>query len=348
MIAMSANRSRSPMTVVYNGVDRLFELGSADMGSDSPALFASMSLAVTVARPGIQYGAAPALERPDDLHCRRIEHRHAVENTASSFRRIARHTLARPKPETVNILGVPVSVIDMTTALAFIDHWIEARRPQFVCLRDVHGVMACQDDPALLEIHRSAGLVAPDGMPLVWLGRLMGFRAIRRVSGPDLMPALCERSLEKGYRHFFYGGAPGVPERLAEKLGAQFPGLTVVGTHSPPFRATTTAEDTAIVREINESGADIVWIGLSTPKQEHWMAAHLGRLDAPIMLGVGAAFDVHAGEVRRAPAWMQRSGLEWLFRLMSEPRRLWRRYVILAPKFLFLAICQILGLRRYE
>ena len=255
--------------------------------------------------------------------------------------------MARQEPESVNILGVPVSVIDMATALETIDQWIQARRPQYICLRDVHGVMACQDDPALLEIHRRAGLVAPDGMPLVWLGRLMGYRAIRRVSGPDLMPALCKRSLEKGYRHFFYGGGPGIPERLAEKLQARFPGLKVVGVHSPPFRALTEAEDAAVVQEINDSGADIVWVGLSTPKQERWMADHLGRLDASIMLGVGAAFDIHAGEIKRAPAWMQKSGLEWFFRLLSEPRRLWRRYVVLAPKFLFLAALQLLGLKRY-
>ena len=254
--------------------------------------------------------------------------------------------MERVKPDSFNVLGVPVSIVDMAAALAVIDGWIAARRHEFVCLRDVHGVMACQDDPELMRIHRRAGMVAPDGVPLVWLGRLMGHQGIRRVCGPDLLPALCEHSLARGTRHFFYGGAPGVAERLAERLRARFPGLEVAGTHTPPFRPLSEAEDAAVVAKIDESRADIVWIGLGTPKQERWMAAHLGRLEAPVMLGVGAAFDFHAGTVRRAPAWMQRSGLEWLFRLVSEPRRLWRRYLVLAPRFVVLVALQVLGLTR--
>ncbi len=234
----------------------------------------------------------------------------------------------------------------MTGALEVIERWIAARGHEFVCLRDVHGVMACQDDPELLEIHQCAGMVAPDGVPLVWLGRLMGHGAIRRVCGPDLLPALCRHSVARGYRHFFYGGAPGVAERLAERLQSRFPGLEVAGTHTPPFRPLSEAEDAAVVDKIDESGADIVWIGLSTPKQERWMAAHLDRLEAPVMLGVGAAFDFHAGAIRRAPAWMQRSGLEWSFRLLSEPRRLWRRYLVLAPRFVALVVLQALGFAR--
>ncbi len=256
-----------------------------------------------------------------------------------------RFSLERPVPETIDILGVPVSAIDMPMALDIIEGWIAERRPGFVCLRDVHGVMLCQKDEALMRIHKDAGMVAPDGMPLVWVGRLMGARRMRRVCGPDLMPALCERSLAGGYRHFFYGGGPGVAERLAENLRTRFPGLAVAGTYAPPFRPMSAEEDAAAVRRINGSGADIVWVGLSTPKQERWMAEHLGRLDAPVMLGVGAAFDFHAGAVRRAPRWMQRSGLEWLFRLLAEPRRLWRRYLVLAPKFVVLVVLQLLGLR---
>lgn len=250
-------------------------------------------------------------------------------------------------PERVNILGVPVSAIDMDAALARIDAWIAARRPNFVCFRDVHGVMASRTDAELQAAHEAAGMIAPDGMPLVWLARLMGHRETGRVCGPDFMPALCERSQAPGYRHFFYGGAPGVAEKLAESLGARFPGLAVAGMHTPPFRPLTVDEDAAIVRMIDESGADIVWVGLSTPKQEKWMMAHVGRLSAPVLLGVGAAFDFHAGAVRRAPVWMQRAGLEWLFRLLAEPRRLWRRYLVLAPAFVFLAAGQMLGLKRY-
>ncbi len=256
--------------------------------------------------------------------------------------------MERLRPDSFDVLGVPVSIVDTVATLEVIDGWIAARGHEFVCFRDVHGVMTCQDDTELSEIHRRAGMVAPDGLPLVWLGRLMGHRAIRRVCGPDLMPALCEHSVAKGYRHFFYGGAPGVAGRLAERLRARFPGLEVAGTHTPPFRPLSEAEDAAVGRMIDESRADIVWIGLSTPKQERWMAAHLGRLEAPVMLGVGAAFDVHAGTILRAPAWMQRSGLEWLFRLLSEPRRLWRRYLILAPRFVVLVVLQLLGLRGRE
>ena len=248
-------------------------------------------------------------------------------------------------PDSFSVLGVPVSIVDMPRALAIIDGWIAARRHEFVCLRDVHGIMACQDDPDLMEIHHRAGLVVPDGVPLVWFGRLMGHRDIRRVCGPDLMPALCQHSAANGYRHFFYGGAPGVAERLVERLRARFPGLEVAGIYAPPFRPLSEEEDKAVVQMIDDSGADIVWVGLSTPKQERWMADHLGRLEAPVMLGVGAAFDFHAGVIGRAPVWMRNSGLEWLFRLASEPRRLWRRYLVMAPKFLVLAALQLLGLR---
>jgi N-acetylglucosaminyldiphosphoundecaprenol N-acetyl-beta-D-mannosaminyltransferase len=235
----------------------------------------------------------------------------------------------------------------MDRALARIDRWIADRDPNYVCFRDVHGVMASQRNPELQAAHENAGMVVPDGMPLVWLSRLAGFPGTGRVCGPDFMPALCRRSAMTGYRHFFYGGAPGVAERLATNLHRQVPDLQLAGTYSPPFRPLTPAEDAEVVRMINEANADIVWVGLSTPKQEKWMMDHVGRVTAPVLLGVGAAFDFHAGTVRRAPAWMQQSGLEWLFRLLSQPRRLWRRYLVLAPAFLFLAAGQILGLKRY-
>jgi N-acetylglucosaminyldiphosphoundecaprenol N-acetyl-beta-D-mannosaminyltransferase len=151
-----------------------------------------------------------------------------------------------------------------------------------------------------------------------------------------------------GYRHFFYGAAPGVAERLAENLVRRFPGLQIAGVYSPPFRPLTEAEDASIIRMINSSGADIVWVGLSTPKQEKWMRDHVGRVEAPVLLGIGAAFDFHAGTVRRAPVWMQRIGMEWFHRLVSEPRRLWRRYLILAPTFVLLAVTELLGFKRRD
>lgn len=247
----------------------------------------------------------------------------------------------------VNILGVGVSAINMATALEIIEGWIARRESHYVCVTGVHGVMESQRDESLRRIHNQAGLVTPDGMPLVWLSRLRGFHQVDRVYGPDLMLALCERSVDLGYRHFFYGGAEGVPEQLAAVLQGRFPGLRVVGTYSPPFRPLTPEEDREMVRMINGANPDIVWVGLSTPKQERWMAEHVGRLTAPVLIGVGAAFDFHPGRKPQAPRWMQRAGLEWLFRLLTEPRRLWRRYLINNPLFIALVVLEMLGLRRY-
>jgi N-acetylglucosaminyldiphosphoundecaprenol N-acetyl-beta-D-mannosaminyltransferase len=247
----------------------------------------------------------------------------------------------------VNILGVGVSAITMAMALRTIEEWITLRVPHYVCVTSVHGVMESQRDASLRQIHNRAGMVTPDGMPLVWLSRLMGFRRVERVYGPDLMLAACERSTELGHRHFFYGGGPGVAERLAARLQVRFPGLKLAGTCSPPFRPLTPEEDRAVVERINAALPDIVWVGLSTPKQERWMASHIGRLQAPVLIGVGAAFDFHAGLKQQAPRWVQRSGLEWLFRLVMEPRRLWRRYLINNPGFLMLILLQALGKESY-
>lgn len=248
-------------------------------------------------------------------------------------------------PERVNILGVGVSAINMPMALEIIEGWIERREPHYVCVTGVHGVIESQRDETLRRIHNRAGLVTPDGMPLVWLSRLKGYRHVDRVYGPDLMLALCERSAARGYRHFFYGGAEGVPERLKSILQARFPGLQVVGTYSPPFRPLTPEEDEQIVTMINAAAPDIVWIGLNTPKQERWMAEHRARLRAPVLIGVGAAFDFLTGRKPQAPRWMQRAGLEWLFRLLTEPRRLWKRYFFIIPAFFFLVALQTFKIR---
>jgi len=250
-------------------------------------------------------------------------------------------------PARVNILGVGISAINMTIALETIERWIADRDPHYVCVFPVHSVMECQKDPALRRIANASGLTTPDGMPLVWLSRMHGHRHVTRVYGPDLMTALCAASAEHGYRHFFYGCAEGVPEKLAVVLTRKYPGLQVVGTYAPPFHPLESEEDEQIVEMINASDADIVWVGLGTPKQDHWMAAHVGRIRAPVLIGVGAAFDFHAGLKRQAPCWMQRSGLEWFFRLITEPRRLWRRYLINNPLFMMLILGQVLGLKRY-
>ena len=247
----------------------------------------------------------------------------------------------------INVLGVNVSSINMTQALQTIDQWITKRLSgHYVCVTGVHGVMECQQDPELLAIHNRADLVTPDGMPLVWLNRLAGKRHVSRVYGPDLMLTLCEHSARLGYRHFLYGGATGIPEKLAHNLTKRFPGLQIVGQYSPPFRSLTPEEDANVVAQINASGADIVWVGLSTPKQERWMAAHVDKLNAPVLIGVGAAFDFHAGVKKQAPRWMQRNGLEWFFRLVTEPKRLGPRYLVNNPRFVWFLLLHALGRRR--
>jgi N-acetylglucosaminyldiphosphoundecaprenol N-acetyl-beta-D-mannosaminyltransferase len=193
--------------------------------------------------------------------------------------------------------------------------------------------MESQRDPELLAIHNASGLTTPDGMPLVWAGRRAGMAHMRRVYGPDLMLAVCKLAAERGWSSYFYGAADGVPELLAQRLADRFPGLKVAGTLSPPFRPLTPEEDAEVVERINAAAPDLLWVGLSTPKQERWMAAYLGRLRVPVMVGVGAAFDMHAGLLPQAPGWMQASGLEWLYRLYREPRRLWRRYLRNNPRF---------------
>lgn len=246
-----------------------------------------------------------------------------------------------------NILGVGISAINMTMALDRIDRWIERHEQRYVCVTTVHGVIECQRDPALRRIFNHSGLATPDGMPLVWLSRLSGFRSVERVYGPDLMLALCQHSIGRGYRHFLYGGTEGVADELKARMERRFPGLQIVGTYTPPFRQATPEEDTAIVRQIDATHPDIVWVGLSTPKQDRWMADHMGKVAAPVMIGVGAAFDFHSGRKRQAPHWMQRSGLEWLFRLCQEPRRLWRRYLVYNPLFAAMVLLQLTGAKRY-
>jgi N-acetylglucosaminyldiphosphoundecaprenol N-acetyl-beta-D-mannosaminyltransferase len=204
----------------------------------------------------------------------------------------------------------------------------------------VHSLVEALRDPALLGVFESADMVAMDGVPLVWVARHRGRRSAERVCGPDTMLTVCDEGRRSGLRHFLLGGAPGVAETLADRLSTQFPGLTIVGTLSPPFRALTDAEDAALVAEVNATSPDVVWIGLGSPKQEFWAASHAAAIPA-VLLPVGAAFDFHSGRIRRAPRWMQRTGLEWLFRLAMDPRRLLGRYVVTNSKF-------VVGMAREE
>jgi N-acetylglucosaminyldiphosphoundecaprenol N-acetyl-beta-D-mannosaminyltransferase len=245
-----------------------------------------------------------------------------------------------------NILGVNISAINLAEAVEIIEIWITQGQQNYICVTPAHGVMDCQRDPELKRIFNHSGLTTPDGMSIVWLLKWMGYCHVNRVYGPDLLLAACERSLETGWRHFFYGGAPGIAQSLSGRLIARFSRLQVAGTYAPPFRPITPAEDRTITERINAAGPDIVWVGLSTPKQERWMAGHVGKLHAPVLVGVGAAFDFFSGAKPQAPRWIQRSGFEWLFRLVTEPRRLWRRY-IQYPYFLWLVLGQMIGLKHY-
>ena len=241
-----------------------------------------------------------------------------------------------------DILGVQVSAINLSDAVEAVERWIRERRRDYVCVTGVHGVMESRRDEGLREIHNRAGLVTPDGMPLVWLSHLLGRRRTEQVCGRDLMRAVTAVAALHGYRQFYYGGAEGVAEQLRQALTAAYPGIAVAGVLCPPFRELTREEDELVVNTINAASPDIVWVGLSTPKQERWMAEHRGRIDAPLMIGVGAAFDFLAGTKPPPPVWMQQNGLEWLFRLCSEPRRLWRRYAYIVPGFVLLVAGELL------
>lgn len=239
------------------------------------------------------------------------------------------------------VLDIPISTVNMKSSVSAVIERAKLGQASFVLVREVPSLMLATKKPKLKALHEKAFLVVPDGMPLVWIGRLLGLGAsVGRVAGADLVDAVCAASIETGQSHYFFGGRPGVGAEMASRLSRRYPGLAVVGVYSPPVRHIDEEfwpddEVVAELEHINACKPDFIWVGLSSPKQEYWMSVALERLHCGVMIGVGAAFDFHAGTIKRAPRWMQRSGLEWLHRLFSEPRRLWRRYLILAPKFVF-------------
>ncbi len=245
------------------------------------------------------------------------------------------------------VLGVRVHAVEMDDAVAELERMIGRRKAgSYVAVTGMHGVAEARQDPRFREILNTADLVVPDGMPLVWLGRWHRLPIRHRVPGCELMAAFCAKTGSR-YRHFFYGGGPGVADDLAEHLHKSF-GIVVAGTFTPPFRPLNDPEEREVAAMVRESGADVLWVGLSTPKQERWMFDHRDKLQVPLMLGVGAAFDMNSGRLRRAPKWMQESGLEWLFRLLSEPRRLWKRYLVTIPRSVWSVSLELLHITKLD
>jgi N-acetylglucosaminyldiphosphoundecaprenol N-acetyl-beta-D-mannosaminyltransferase len=245
----------------------------------------------------------------------------------------------------LKVLGFPLDFLDYAGANDWIMELAFCRESRYICFANVHMVMEAQDSEVFMGIVRNSDLVVPDGMPLVWMMRLKGAKNQQRVYGPTLMLYVLESAARENIPVGFYGGAPEVLGTLVERMKGRYEGLDVVYSYSPPFRELSPQEDDDIARSIDRSGARILFVGLGCPKQEVWMAEHRGKVNA-VMLGVGAAFDFHAGVKSQAPRWIQNIGLEWLFRLLTEPRRLWKRYLYHNPRFIFLAIADLLGLFR--
>lgn len=246
-----------------------------------------------------------------------------------------------------HVSGVGVHAVQIPDTIAILEGWIDSRaRSHYVAVTGMHGISEAAANPEFRTTLNSASLVVCDGMPLVWLGRWHGHNLRRRVYGPELMDTFC-RVTGARYRHFFYGSAPGVAESLAAGMQSRY-GIRVAGSYSPPFRPLTPKEDEEVIAMIEAARPDLLWIGLSTPKQESWMYQHRDKLTVPVVIGVGAAFDLNTGRLIQAPAWMRENGLEWLFRLGIEPRRLWRRYLVRGPMFVWNVALELLNVRRFD
>ena len=244
---------------------------------------------------------------------------------------------------TREILGLPIAMTDYEEAMDVMDEMVERREPGYVCPVAVHAVMVARDDAEMNLALRRASLVVPDGMPLVWAANMLGEDLPNRVYGPELMRRYNDRCIERGHRVWLYGGRDeGSLVQLTLSLRRKHPGIQIVGGYSPPFRPLTSREEEAVVEQINEGRPDVLFVGIGVPKQEKWMARMRQRLEVPVMCGVGAAFDFHAGRISQAPHWMQERGLEWTYRIAQEPRRLLPRYLYFNPRFLLAFAAQYL------
>ncbi len=250
-------------------------------------------------------------------------------------------TQEKPARDTVPVIGLDIDVVGLDSAVERVIGLVDKESAGYVCVSTVHMVMEAHDDPSFAVRVNGADMTVADGMPLMWMQRHLGYGDAERVRGNDLMTALLERCADAGHSVGFYGGKPEVIEKIRERVAVELPDLRIVYMYSPPFRQLSDSENSAIIDELNAATPSILFVGLGCPKQENWMAAHRNRVKC-VMIGVGAAFDFYAGELRECPRWLSRIGLEWLFRFTQEPKRLWRRYLILNPRFMWLAAKQVL------
>jgi N-acetylglucosaminyldiphosphoundecaprenol N-acetyl-beta-D-mannosaminyltransferase len=248
----------------------------------------------------------------------------------------------------VNILGVRIHATNMDRALAWTESAVASGQKGYVCVTGVQGIMEAQSDSNLKGIINRAVLTIPDGRPTVWVGWLRGLFAMRQVTGPDMMLRIFAMSAEKGYTHFFYGGNIGIADQLKDSLIERFPGVKVLGTYTPPFRPLNSQEEAELTKTVSELKPDFFWVGLSTPKQERFMDQYVDKLDTKLMFGVGAAFDIHTGRIKDAPYWMKFAGVQWMHRIYQDPSRLWRRYVVNNPRFVYHLIRESLGIASYD
>jgi len=256
--------------------------------------------------------------------------------------------MSNSQDSSVKILGVKVHATNMDRAVSRLESAIVDGEKGYVCVTGVQGVMEAQMDADLKAIMNRSLLTIPDGRPTVWVGWLRGQWQMRQVTGPTMMLRICDLSREKGYKHFFYGGNDGVADELKANLTARYPGLKVVGTYTPPFRPLTAEEEADLIRKVAETKPDFFWVGLSTPKQERFMDEYGPKLDTKLMLGVGAAFDMHTGRIQDAPYWMKFTGTQWLHRIYQDPKRLWKRYLVNNPKFVWQITLELLGIRKQQ
>jgi N-acetylglucosaminyldiphosphoundecaprenol N-acetyl-beta-D-mannosaminyltransferase len=254
---------------------------------------------------------------------------------------------ASNKSPKANVLGVEIDAVSLEQVLARIARALELRHKGYVCLVGVHGVMDCQRDPALAKVMANAELTVPDGMPTVWMGRHQGHGAMQRIAGPDLMLEVLSRDEFRGRTHFLFGGKEGIAAELRDKLMLRYPDLKIAGIYTPPFGPMSAEQDEEFRAMIKSTQPDIVWVGISTPRQEYFMAQYLPLLDTTLMFGVGAAFDFHTGRIADCADWIKRAGLQWLHRLLQDPKHLWKRYLRNNPLFLFHAFLQVTKLKCY-